>query len=230
MKHSFKQFLTPTEWTIWLLSVTVTVASFFLSPTRDALNLTASLFGVTALIFVAKGRVLGQVLVIIFAVLYGIASLRLAYYGEMITYLGMSAPMALFSLIAWVRHPFAGAREVEVARLTRRSLTGLLLLTVAVTVAFYFILRALNTAELAVSTVSIATSFLAAGLTFLRSPYYALAYAANDVVLIVLWILAALRDPSSAVMVACFALFLVNDLYGFFNWRRMRQRQARAAV
>jgi len=230
MKHSFKQFLTPTEWTIWLLSVTVTVASFFLSPTRDALNLTASLFGVTALIFVAKGRVLGQVLVIIFAVLYGIASLRLAYYGEMITYLGMSAPMALFSLIAWVRHPFSGAREVEVARLTRRSITLLLLLTVAVTVAFYFILRALNTAELAVSTVSIATSFLAAGLTFLRSPYYALAYAANDVVLIVLWILAALQDPSSAVMVACFALFLINDLYGFFNWRRMRQRQARAAV
>ncbi|MBQ3483768.1 MAG: nicotinamide mononucleotide transporter [Clostridia bacterium] len=229
MKHARKQFLTPIEWAIWLSSVTVTLASFFLSPTRDALNLAASLFGVTALIFVAKGRALGHFLCLIFALLYGVASWRLAYYGEMITYLGMSAPMALFSLIAWVRHPAKDAREVEVARLTRRSLTGLLLLTVAVTAAFYFILRALNTAELAVSTVSIATSFLAAGLTFLRSPYYALAYTANDVVLIVLWILAALRDPSSAVMVACFALFLVNDLYGFFNWCRMRQRQATKA-
>ena len=93
------------------------------------------------------------------------------------------------------------------------------------TVAFYFILKHLGTANLLPSTVSIATSFLAALLTFKRSPFFALAYAANDVVLIVLWILAAMQDISYLSVIVCFAVFLVNDTYGFLNWLRMQRRQ-----
>ena len=69
------------------------------------------------------------------------------------------------------------------------------------------------------------TSFLAVYLTFRRSPGYALGYAANDVVLIVLWVLAALADPAYVSVAVCFAAFLVNDLYGFFSWRKMECRQ-----
>jgi nicotinamide riboside transporter PnuC len=92
-------------------------------------------------------------------------------------------------------------------------------------VAFYLILGALDTSNLVISTVSVSTSFLAAALTYLRSPYYALGYAANDVVLIVLWVLASVVDISYLSMVVCFIMFLVNDLYGFINWRRMQRKQ-----
>jgi hypothetical protein len=83
----------------------------------------------------------------------------------------------------------------------------------------------MGNASLAVSTLSVSTSFLASALTFLRSPYYALAYAANDAVLIILWIIAAVGDLSCLSMVLCFVMFLANDLYGFFNWRRMEKMQ-----
>ena len=96
----------------------------------------------------------------------------------------------------------------------------------AVTAAFYFILKALHTANLIPSTVSVATSFLAVYLTFRRSPYYALAYAANDVVLILLWTLAAIEDLSYLSVIICFVMFLANDLYGFLNWRKMQKKQA----
>ena len=86
-------------------------------------------------------------------------------------------------------------------------------------------LTALNTANLIFSTISITTSFVASYLTFLRSPYYAIGYSANDVVLIILWILASVEDISYLPMVACFIMFLFNDLYGFYNWRRMQKRQ-----
>ena len=98
-------------------------------------------------------------------------------------------------------------------------------LTALVTFAFYFILRYFDTPNLVTSTVSIATSFSASALTMLRSPYYALAYAANDVVLIVLWTLATIADPAYLPMILCFVIFLANDLYGFFNWQRMQKRQ-----
>ena len=59
---------------------------------------------------------------------------------------------------------------------------------------FYFFLEYFNTANIVPSTVSVTTSFLAVYLTFRRSPYFALAYAANDIVLIVLWVLASICD------------------------------------
>ena len=98
-----------------------------------------------------------------------------------------------------------------------------LLLCGAVTLIFFFILRALGTANLIPSTISVATSFLAVALTYLRSPLFALAYAANDAVLIVLWVMASIGEPS--YLSVCFAVFLVNDSYTYINWRRLQKRQ-----
>ena len=224
MKKLFS-LLSPFEWGLWSSSLVAVALSFLLSPERDVFSLATSAVGVTALIFVAKGHVAGQALTVVFAVLYGIVSFACRYYGEMITYLGMSAPAALFAMFSWLRHPYRGTAEVAVARMTAKKWLFAALATLFATVSFYFILGALGAAELLVSTLSVATSFLASALTFLRSPLYACAYAANDVVLIVLWILALPTDPAALPMVICFAAFLANDIYGFINWRRMQKRQ-----
>lgn len=224
MKKLFSSF-TPFEWGLWISSVLLITVSFLSLPEKDILSLVASLIGATALIFVSKGHVAGQMLTVVFAAFYGVISFAFRYYGEMITYLGMSAPMAIAATVAWIRNPYGEGKEVRVGHLTKRRVALLFLATAAVTGAFYFILRVLGNANLAVSTVSVTTSFLASALTFLRSPYYALAYAANDVVLIILWIAAAAQDISSLPMVVCFLTFFLNDLYGFINWRRMEQRQ-----
>lgn len=218
--------LTKFEWCLWLSSVVVVTVSFFLSPDKNVLNLIDSLIGVTALIFISKGYVIGQVLLIIFGVLYGVISFEYRYYGEIITYLGMTAPIAGLAVISWLRHPYKDSKEVEVNRHLKLSTwLTLIFLTAAVTVGFYFILKALGNSNLLFSTISVTTSFLAASLTFLRSPYYGLGYAANDAVLITLWVLAALEDPGYVPMIFCFVMFFINDLYGFFNWRRMSKRQ-----
>ncbi len=210
---------------LWLFSLAAVTEGFVLFPGGDLWTLVASLVGATALIFVAKGRVLGQALTVLFAVLYGVISYDFRYYGEMLTYLGMTAPIAVLSLIEWKKHPYEGAREVKTRDLTRRQAALLAALSVAITGVFYFILRALGNENLAISTVSVTTSFVASALTAYRSPYYALGYAANDVVLIILWVLAAMVDASYISMVICFTLFFINDLYGFFAWRAMRRRQ-----
>ena len=225
MRERFRVSLTRFERFLWLTSIAVVAATYVGFQSGDWLSLTASLIGVTALIFVAKGHVLGQVLTIAFAVFYGVISWAFRYYGEVITYLCMTAPMAVVALVTWLRNPFKDSAEVTVNRLTLRQWVVMLLATALVTVIFYFILRALGNAVLAVSTLSITTSYLASYLTAMRSPYYALAYAANDLVLIVLWVIAAWTDISSVPMVACFTMFFANDLYGFVSWKRMEKRQ-----
>jgi len=224
MRNPFRD-LTTFERGLYVVSLALVTGSFLFSEPRDVLNLIASLIGVTALIFVAKGYVIGQILVVIFSAFYGIISFWFQYYGEVITYLCMTTPIAIASAVAWFRHPFQETREVEIHRMTRRQWAVMLFLAAAVTAVFYFILGALGTARLLFSTFSVTTSFLAAWLTMMRSPLYAVGYAANDLVLIVLWVLAALEDPSSLPMVACFLAFFLNDSYGFINWRRMERRQ-----
>lgn len=221
--------LTRFEWILWSSSMVVVVLCFFLGDAMGWLSLVASLIGVTALIFTARGEVIGQVLIVVFAVLYGVISWQEQYYGEMLTYLGMSAPIASMAVISWLRHPYRRGTHTEVAvnRITKGELSFLCLLTAAVTALFGFLLWMLGTAQLYFSILSVATSFFAAYLCFRRSPFYALAYSANDVVLIVLWVLASVGDLRNLSMVVCFLMFAVNDLYGFFNWLRMQKRQER---
>lgn len=227
MKNPFRD-LTKFEFGLWTVSLMVVTLSFALSPSTDYLTLTSSLIGVTALIFVSKGYVIGQVLTVVFALFYGVISFYFRYYGEMITYLGMTSPMAIAAVISWLQNPYAGTKEVAVHHLTKKESILLLSSCAGVTAGFYFILGALGTANLGWSTLSVTTSFLASALTFLRSPLYACAYAANDVVLMVLWVLASLTDPGYLSMVACFFMFFLNDGYGFVNWKRMERRQAGA--
>ncbi|MEE0836152.1 MAG: nicotinamide riboside transporter PnuC [Clostridia bacterium] len=211
---------------LWGASAVITVLSFLIFDRTNYLTLTALLIGVTSLIFNAKGNPIGQLLTVIFSILYGIISYSFSYYGEMITYLGMTAPMAVFALVSWLRNPYNGNKaEVRVNHIKIGEVYFMTALTAVVTFGFYHILKAFNTANLAFSTVSVTTSFLAVYLTFRRSPLYALAYAANDIVLIVLWGVAACSDSSYISVIVCFIMFLLNDVYGYINWQRMSKRQ-----
>lgn len=222
--------LNKTEFAIWLLSVVTIAVSFLLVSEKDYLTLTASLIGATALIFVAKGEVLGQILTVVFSIFYGVISFKFRYFGELITYLGMTAPIALMSAVTWLKNPYKkGKSEVKIAKLTKGKIILMIVLTALTTFAFCFILRYFNTANLFFSTVSVATSFSASYLMLFRSPYYAVAYAANDVVLIILWVLASITNIQYVPMVICFVIFLVNDLFGFISWQKRKKQQSNAA-
>lgn len=216
--------LSTLERTLWLSSLTVVTVGFLLCGTFNVLTLIASLVGVTALIFVAKGDVLGQALTVLFAILYAIISWQFRYYGEMITYLGMTAPIAVMAVITWRKNPYS-EKQVKVASTTLKKAVLLVIAAGAVTWGFYYILRFLGTSNLLFSTISITTSFFAATLTMLRSPSYAIAYAANDIVLIILWVLASMEDISFLPVVICFCMFFINDIYGFFSWRSIKRIQ-----
>lgn len=183
--YDLYHYFTLGEKALWCGSVALVLGAFLIFDRGNYMTLTASLVGVTSLILDAKANPIGQVLMVVFSLLYGIISFSCAYYGEMITYLGMTAPMSVF----------------------------------------YFILRAFGTANLGLSTVSVLTSFLAVALTYKRNPLFALAYAANDAVLIGLWAAASFSDLSYLSVTVCFVVFLVNDSYTFFNWRRLQKRQ-----
>ena len=221
-----KNYFSKAEIILWTSSVMMILISFIIFDRENYLTLSASLIGATSLIFNAKGNPFGQLLMVIFSILYGIISFSFNYYGEMITYLGMTMPMAVFALISWLRNPYKGNKaEVRVNSVSNKEIVFMCVITAFVTVIFFFILNYFHTANMIPSTLSVTTSFVAVYLTFRRSPYFALAYATNDIVLIVLWVLASISDVRYVSVIVCFISFLVNDIYGFINWHRMKIRQ-----
>ena len=214
------------EWCLWVVSLAVVTISNIVAGEIDLLTLAATWVGITSLIFAAKGNVWAQILMIAFSILYGIISLRFRYWGEMITYLGMSMPMAIWSTVTWIRNPSAdNAGEVKIRKLKGKHFLFLFALSIVVTSAFYFLLQFLQTPNIVFSTISVTTSFLAASLTMLRSSYYALGYAANDLVLVVLWTLAAVENPVYVPVIINFMIFFMNDMYGFVSWKKREKLQ-----
>ncbi len=214
------------EVTLWCFSVALILIAFNIFGGNGFLSLIASLIGVTSILLNAKGNPIGQLLMIIFSLLYGIISYSFSYYGEMITYLGMTMPMAAFALITWLRHPYKGNHsEVQVNSLTKKEMILMFLPAAVFTVVFYWILNYFHTANIIPSTISVTTSFLAVYLTFRRSSYFSLAYAANDIILIILWALASFYDKRYIAVMVCFVAFFINDIYGFVNWQRIKMKQ-----
>lgn len=219
-------YLSKFEWCLLVGSLATILITHFAFGSKEYIKLIASLIGTIALMFNAKGNLIGQVLIIIFGCLYGYISYQFKYYGEIITYMGMSVPMAIAALVSWFRHPYKGKKtEVEIGHLKNYDYLIASILTTIITATFYFILKALGTTNLIPSTISVATSFAAAYFSFKRSPYYALGYVANDIVLIILWVMATIKDISYLSVVICFVVFLLNDLYGFFSWNFRYHRQ-----
>ncbi len=226
-KHiSLFHYFSKQEIGLWCGSVTLMMVSFLIFDRENYLTLIASFIGVTSLIYDAKGNPFGQLLMIIFSLFYGFISYTYSYYGEMITYLGMTAPMSIFAFISWIKNPYNGDRsEVKINCIQKKEVIFMFLLTTIVTSLFYFILKYFHTTHLFLSTISVATSFLAVYLTFRRSAFFALAYAINDIVLIFLWIFATLSDISYLSVITCFVVFLVNDLYTFISWKKLHKFQ-----
>ena len=117
-----KNYFSKSEIALWISSVMLIIISFCVFDRTNFLTLCASLIGVTSLIFNAKGNPFGQLLMIVFSLLYGIISYSFSYYGEMITYLGMTMPMAIFALISWLRNPYNGNKsEVRVNNISKKE-------------------------------------------------------------------------------------------------------------
>ena len=224
---SIAKYFSVGEILLWSCSVLLIIVSFCVFDRRNYLTLASSLIGVTSLIFTAKGNPIGQILMIVFSLLYGYISFVFTYYGEMLTYLCMTMPMAIFALISWLKNPYKKNKaEVKVNRLKKGEPVFMWIATAIITLIFYFILTAFHTKNIIPSTISVTTSFLAVYLTFRRNPFYAIGYAANDIVLIVLWFLATIENTSYLSVVVCFVTFFANDIYGFISWQKMAKKQA----
>ncbi len=226
MKKLFKDW----NWfeiTLLLLSLIGLSLCFAFTKDRLWLSYIASMIGVISVLAVAKGLVSAPIICIIYSVIYSIISIMQHYYGEAIIYLGLMIPIDVASIVSWFKNRNnENSSTIKINKIHGLEYLYLLIGSIITTVAFYFLLKALNTSELIISTISLKTSVVASYLMLRRCSYYALGFMANDIVLIVLWSMLVVNSGLQFLPSAIsFCIFFINDLYGFIHWKIEEKKQ-----
>ena len=226
MKNFFK------SWNLFeklflIISLIIIIACFFLGTDKNILSLVTSILGVITVIFGAKGLVWAPVVNLLYNIVYIILSYTQAFYGEVLIYIFMMTPINIAMIVSWLKNKSKEDENiVAVNKISKKEYILLFVFTFVVAVGFYFILKALNTTALFISTISLIDSFIATYLLYRRCSNYALSYIVNDIILIVLWSFAIINNGIAYLpMVLSFLVFLVNDIYGLISWKKREKLQ-----
>lgn len=193
-------------------------------------TLYTSLYLITALLM-SKGKVECYFVGFVSVVFYGIVSYNQGYYGELIITAFLTFPIMIIGIISWLRHQDKEEDTVIISSLSKKEITIALLSQLVLFWIYYFILKAFNTDLLVISTMSVVTSVLASYFEARRSELSLFCYIANDLVIITLWLIPIISGQIELISVLVGPiLLLINDIYGSYNWRRLKNQQKEKGI
>lgn len=208
-----------------IISAIAIVVAFVFTAEKQWLTLIIAILGLVSAICTSKGMFYTPIINVIYVVFYVIVSINQQYYGEAIVYGVIIAPIQIFTIFSWIKNK-QKEQTVAINKIHKKEWIYITVVTTISIVGLYFILKVLNTSSLVVSTFSLVFCALANYLLLRRSSYYALAFVINDIFLVTLWLIAAIESNFSLVLMLINSLvFSVNDVYGFFRWRKQEKQQ-----
>lgn len=205
------------------LIISITSSIIFKGTIIDTLY--TSLYLITALLM-SKGKVECYFVGFVSVIFYGIVSYNQGYYGELIITAFLTFPIMIIGIISWLRHQDKEEDTVIINTLSKKEIVIALFSQVVMFWIYYFILKIFNTDLLIISSISIVTSVLASYFEARRSELSLICYIANDFVIITLWLIPILNGQTELVSVLVGPiLLLINDIYGSYNWKRLKSNQ-----
>lgn len=195
------------------------------------LEILTTILSITMSLLVAKGKISGYILFLLSMALYAVVCWKNAVYGEVILILVFQYPVVFWGIRSWLRNKRTDAKKgqvVVIKKVSTREVVITFASQLVMGIGYFFILKALGTEQLLVSTILFAWSIASTYLLARRSDLSLLAYTINDIIAIVLWAL-ILADGASgaAVVLVLQGMYLINDSYGVFIWHRLRASQTK---
>lgn len=229
IKNYFKDW-TKFELALLICGLTVSILSSIIFKGTIIDTLYTSLYLITALLM-SKGKVESYFVGFISVFFYGIVSYNQGYYGELIITIFLTFPIMIIGIISWLRNQDKEDDVVIINTLTRKEIIISLASQLILFWIYYFLLKAFNTDLLVISSISVVTSVLASYFEARRSELSLFCYIANDMVIITLWIIPVIAGKTALISVLVGPiLLLINDIYGSYNWIRLKEIQKKKNI
>lgn len=185
----------------------------------------------TTAILMSKGKVESYFIGFFSVIFYGIVSYNQGYYGELLITIFLTFPIMIIGIISWLKHQDKEDDVVIISSLSKKEIIFAFSSQLILFWGYYFLLKVFNTDLLIISSLSIVTSVLASYFEARRSELSLFCYVANDLILITLWIIPIINRNTSLISVLIGPLLLlVNDIYGSYNWKRLKNIQREKGI
>lgn len=212
---------------IWLLTFTIVNIYLFFAWQDSWIGLTASLTGMLCVVLTAKAKISSFYWGLINILTYSYVAYKSAYYGDVMLNMLYFLPMTFFGIYFWKKNV---KKEKETKTVLVRSLSWKnkaywLILSVIVVFVYGLFLKWLNGTLPFVDSTTTIFSIVATILLTKRCSDQWFYWIMVDVFSIVMWAYIFLRDGNEVSMLVMWSAFLVNALYGYYNWRKMEKQQ-----
>lgn len=175
----------------------------------------------------AKGKIATQFIGVVWFVFYCFLAYYQKYYGETILYATIMIPLYIYGIIHWLAHRDKSDNTVIVKhKLSKIEISIFVPVWLAVSVGVFFLLRALNTEQLYLSTVAFCTMLPSVYLLMRRSAWNQLLFLINDIVLCFLWQMLLYKGSMEFIPILCYQIFqIIYDAYGIYEWWKLGKKQ-----
>jgi len=196
------------------------------------LQISASSVTMIASLLFAKARIEGYVVSLIGMVLFGIVAFNNRLFGEVGVLIFFGLPAQIAGFISWTKALTKiednKPAKIQIRRTSLKEISILALICGVLGIGLYFLLAAIDTNLLLLSTISVVFTVFGTILMIRRSHFGTLGFALNDISNILLWLMIVLLgDMTAVVMIVQPIMLLVNNTYGIFEWRKLLKIQER---
>ena len=194
------------------------------------LQISASSVTMIASLLFAKARIEGFVVSLIGMALFGIVAFNNRLFGEVGVLILFGLPAQIAGVISWRKALNKTGdnklAKIQIRRTSLKEITILVLICVVLSIGLYFLLAAIDTNLLLLSTISVVFTVFGTILMIRRSHLGTLGFALNDVSNFLLWLtIVLLGDITAIVMIVQPIMLLINNTYGVFEWHKMLRIQ-----
>lgn len=216
------------DWTMfeksWLVIFSLLNLYLWFSWNQSVTALVASMTGLWTVVLVAKGKVENYYFGIVNVALYGLLAYQAQFFGEVMLNWAFFLPAQFVGLYIWKNNLNVG-NYVKTESLTLRNKVLLGLGALLAIGLYALVLMELKGNLPTLDSTSTVLSVLAQLLMIKRMTEQWAMWITVDVVSIYMWATTFLATGSGLLMVVMWSAYLVNAVYGWYNWRKMNKTQ-----
>lgn len=208
---------------VWLAAFLIAQIVIYVQNPESILAMISGISGILCVVFVSKGKISNYFFGLIFAYTYFYVAWGANYLGEMNTVLYVYIPAQFIGYFLWKNNLQKETANTESVISKSLTLKGWAITLTAIVVGTLLFVQALNAAggsSTGLDGLTTVIVVVAQLLMVLRYREQWLLWIVLNVISIVLWMQA---DEGSLSMVTMYSAYLLNSLYGYYNWRKLER-------
>lgn len=221
---------------VWLIVSTLVLFGVELYFKDSLIGTIATLTGILNVVLVAKGSMINYAFGIVNTILYTIIAYKAGYGGDFVTFLFYYIPLQFVGIYAWRNHVEEDTNLDDVKKMSARQLVGSVIILVVGTYLTMLLLPTITAIfNMPINQLPFVDAFttfagIYAGILMLKryqEQWYIWIFV--NIGSVIMWVTLIGSEQSAIAMVVMWSAYLVNALYGAYNWRKMESAQSKQA-